>query len=58
MAEVLPVARMSGPEAGAAKSAPPPETPIPDIIEERRKDSEGRVCSYKYLRGKMLGKVS
>lgn len=62
MAEVLGGARGAGPEArpeaSAGKSALPPETPIPDIIEERRKDAEGRVCSYKYLRGKLLGKVS
>jgi hypothetical protein len=31
---------------------------IPDIIEERRKDSEGRIHISKYLRGKLLGKVS
>ena len=29
-----------------------------EIIEERRRDSEGRVSTYKYLKGKMLGKVS
>ena len=28
-----------------------------EIIEERRKDSEGRIGVYKYLKGKMLGKV-
>ena len=33
-----------------------PET-IPDVIEERRKDSEGRIVSNRYLRGKLLGKV-
>jgi hypothetical protein len=27
------------------------------MIEERRKDSEGRIVSNKYLRGKLLGKV-
>jgi len=31
---------------------------IPDVIEERRKDSEGRIVSNRYLRGKLLGKVS
>ena len=35
----------------------PPEEHIPDIIEERRKDSEGRIVSNRYLRGKLLGKV-
>jgi hypothetical protein len=30
---------------------------IPEIIEEKRKDSEGRVVTYKYLKGKLLGKV-
>ena len=29
-----------------------------EIIEERRKDAEGRIGTYKYLKGKMLGKVS
>ena len=28
-----------------------------EIIEERRKDAEGRIGTYKYLKGKMLGKV-
>ena len=31
---------------------------IPDVIEERRKDAEGRVFTNKYARGKLLGKVS
>lgn len=30
---------------------------IPDVIEERRKDELGRIISYKYQRGKLLGKV-
>jgi hypothetical protein len=30
---------------------------IPEIIEERRKDSEGRSYLTKYARGKLLGKV-
>ena len=30
---------------------------IPDIIEERRKDSEGRTITTQYARGKLLGKV-
>eukprot|EP00605_Chrysophyceae_sp_TOSAG23-4_P002605 GSChrysophyteH1.ASY1.ANO1.2876.1 assembled CDS len=29
---------------------------IPDIIEERRRDTEGKVYSNRYLRGKLLGK--
>lgn len=32
---------------------------IPEIIEERRKDSDGRIsCVNKYMKGRMLGKVS
>lgn len=31
---------------------------IPDIIEEKRKDSEGRLHLTKYLKGKLLGKVA
>lgn len=30
---------------------------IPDIIEERRKDSEGRITLNKFACGKLLGKV-
>lgn len=30
---------------------------IPEVIEERRRDSEGRTISNKYIRGKLLGKV-
>lgn len=30
---------------------------IPETIEERRKDSEGRSVLTKYTRGKLLGKV-
>ena len=30
---------------------------IPDIIEERRKDSEGRITINKFCTGKLLGKV-
>ena len=29
-----------------------------EIIEERRKDAEGRVGTFRYVKGKMLGKVS
>lgn len=33
-------------------------TPIPEIVEERRKDAEGRyVVVNRYTRGKLLGKV-
>ena len=39
------------------KKQEPVDAGIPDIIEERRKDAEGRVLSFKYLRGKLLGKV-
>ena len=28
-----------------------------DVIEERRKDAEGRVGTFRYIKGKMLGKV-
>ena len=31
---------------------------IPDIIEERRKDAEGRITINKYFTGKLLGKVA
>ena len=30
---------------------------VPDIIEERRKDSEGRLIINKFACGKLLGKV-
>lgn len=30
---------------------------IPDIIEEKRKDGDGRITITKYARGKLLGKV-
>jgi hypothetical protein len=31
---------------------------IPEVIEERRKDVDGRVtCVNKYMKGRMLGKV-
>ena len=38
--------------------AAPVDENIPEIIEERRKDAEGRVLAYRYARGKLLGKVS
>jgi hypothetical protein len=40
--------------------AEPPKEPveiIPDVIEERKKDSEGRLLVTKYARGRLLGKV-
>lgn len=30
---------------------------IPDVIEEHTRDSEGKIVTIKYLRGKLLGKV-
>ena len=33
------------------------ELNIPDIIEEKRKGSDGRITVNKYMRGRMLGKV-
>jgi hypothetical protein len=53
MAEVAKSHRNGG---GHHKVAEKPDN-IPDIIEERRKDSEGRIVSNRYLRGKLLGKV-
>ena len=53
MAEVAKAHRNGG---GHHKVAEKPDN-IPDIIEERRKDSEGRIFSNRYLRGKLLGKV-
>jgi hypothetical protein len=35
----------------------PPACIIPDVIEEKRKDSEGKIVINKYIRGKLLGKV-
>ncbi len=48
---------MQRPAPSASRKEKVPEIPIPEMIEERRKDSEGRVISNKYLRGKLLGKV-
>lgn len=32
---------------------------VPDVVEDRRVDSEGRVVStVRYMRGRMLGKVN
>jgi hypothetical protein len=42
---------------GTAKAPEKPEEVIPEMIEERRKDGEGRVGVYRYMRGKLLGKV-
>ena len=33
------------------------QSAIPDIIEEKRKDAEGRTIVNRYLKGKLLGKV-
>ena len=30
---------------------------IPDIVEEHTRDSDGKVVTTKYIRGKLLGKV-
>jgi len=54
MAEVMQQRPASGSTSRREKA---PEVPIPEMIEERRKDSEGRIVSNKYLRGKLLGKV-
>jgi hypothetical protein len=51
------VANHAAQGGSSAKSVHPPDDQIPDIIEERRKDSEGRIVSNRYLRGKLLGKV-
>ena len=47
--------------AGVAKEnlkVAAPDENIPEIIEERRKDAEGRILCFRYQRGKLLGKVS
>lgn len=45
--------------AAKAKSGPIPPTKIPDVVEERRKDSDGRVfIARRFAKGKILGKVS
>ena len=47
--------------AGTAKEnvkVAAPDENIPEIIEERRKDAEGRILCFRYQRGKLLGKVS
>ena len=55
MAEVAMVPREV---VAATKKDIVPEEIIPDIIEEKRKDADGRVSCYRYLKGKLLGKVS
>ena len=35
-----------------------PPLNIPEVIEEHRKDAEGKVTVHRYMRGKLLGKVS
>jgi hypothetical protein len=49
--------RGMGAMAPPAEPAKVVEEYIPDIIEERRKDSEGRSVTNQYVRGKLLGKV-
>ena len=49
------------PSSGAESSKTNKEemAPIPEIVEEKRKDAEGRyVVVNRYIRGKLLGKVS
>ena len=38
--------------------AAPAEDKIPDVIEEKRKDADGKIVTAKYLKGKLLGKVT
>ena len=56
MAAEVAVAREAAPTTKPV--AAPVDENIPEIIEERRKDAEGRVLAYRYARGKLLGKVS
>jgi hypothetical protein len=57
MAEV--VARdVAGTAKENVKVVAPIDENIPEIIEERRKDAEGRILCFRYQRGKLLGKVS
>ena len=45
--------------ATKAEVVKPVEAPIPDLIEERKKDVDGRVVVInRYLRGNLLGKVN
>ena len=48
--------------AASDRGAPPevnkdPLANIPDVIEDQRKDADGRLITSKYMRGKLLGKV-
>jgi len=52
------VAAAPAPHQAGGKENPKVEEHIPEIIEERRKDAEGRILAYRYARGKLLGKVS
>ena len=46
-------------DAGSIKAATESITEnIPDVIEENRKDASGQVTTYKYQRGRLLGKVN
>ena len=42
-----------------SKSLEQKEAPvnIPEILDEQRKDSDGKSITYRYVRGKLLGKV-
>jgi len=40
---------------GEVKEAP---VNIPEIIEEQRKEKDGKTVTVRYIRGKLLGKVS
>lgn len=44
--------------ASTGKEVAKVEEYIPEVIEERRRDAEGRVLAFRYARGKLLGKVS
>ena len=57
MASVGVHSQQAAPSARDKSKTAEPEAIIPDIIEERRKDAEGRVITNTFTRGKMLGKV-
>ena len=35
-----------------------PAISCPDVVEEFQKDADGRITSVKYMKGKLLGKVT
>lgn len=41
----------------ASVPLPTEECQIPEIIEEKRKDADGKIVTTKYIKGKLLGKV-